>query len=112
MSHLTTHVLDTVLGVGAAGLHVALVRIGGSETVLGQAVLDERGRAALGENLAPGVYELRFEVAGYHRSLGVAVADPPFLDVVAIRFGLSEPTVNYHVPLLVSPYSYSTYRGS
>ena len=61
--------------------------------------------------LKGGVYELDFHVAGYHRALGVALSDPPFLDLVAIRFGVADPLADYHVPLLLTPYSYSTYRG-
>ncbi len=112
MSHLTTHALDTALGVGAAGLRVALVRISPYAEALGEAVLDERGRATLSEALEVGVYELRFQVGAYHRDLGVPIADPPFLDEVSIRFGVSDGGAHYHVPLLVSPYGYSTYRGS
>ena len=112
MSHLTTHALDTVLGVGATGLRVTLVRISSEPGLVGEAVLDERGRATLTETLERGVYELRFGVADYHRGQGVVLPDPPFLEVVAIRFGVADAGANHHVPLLLSPYSYSTYRGS
>jgi 5-hydroxyisourate hydrolase len=112
MSHLTTHALDTALGTGASGLRVTLFRIDADATLLGEAVLDERGRATLTEALERGVYELRFQVGAYHRGLGISLPDPPFLDEVTIRFGVADPRSNYHVPLLVSPYSYSTYRGS
>ena len=112
MSHLTTHALDTALGTGAVGLRVALMRVSPYAEALVEAVLDERGRATLTEALEPGVYELRFQVAEYHRGLGVPISDPPFLDEVSIRFGVSDANANYHVPLLVSPYGYSTYRGS
>ena len=112
MGHLTTHALDTVLGVGATGLRATLVRKGATESVVATAVMDERGRATLTEALEPGVYELCFEVAAYHRAKGVALTDPPFLDVVPIRFGIADASANYHVPLLVSPFSYATYRGS
>lgn len=107
---LTTHVLDTVRGAGAAGLEVALRGPGGGE--LARVRLDEHGRAALAEDgLARGTYELVFEAAAYHRGLGLPLTDPPFLDRIAIAFGVADPDAHYHVPLLLSPYSYSTYRG-
>jgi 5-hydroxyisourate hydrolase len=62
--------------------------------------------------MAVGAYELVFEVAAYFRAAGVALSDPPFLDVVPIRFGIADASAHYHVPLLISPYGYSTYRGS
>lgn len=109
MTGLTTHALDTALGTGAEGLAVVLTRDGGT---IAEARLDAQGRARLTETLERGTYELTFSVADYHRAKGVAIADPPFLDHVTIRFGVAEPTAHYHVPLLVSPYGYSTYRGS
>jgi 5-hydroxyisourate hydrolase len=81
--------------------------------VLAETQLDAQGRAVLVENgLVPGAYELVFAVADYHRGQGVALTDPPFLDAVTIAFGVSDADAHYHVPLLVSPYGYSTYRGS
>jgi 5-hydroxyisourate hydrolase len=108
---LTTHVLDVDRGVGAVGLRVTLRRPG--EAPLATAVLDSHGRATLlADGLAQGGYEIVFEAAAYHRSVGVALADPPFLDQITVAFGISAPEAHYHVPLLLSPYSYSTYRGS
>ena len=110
---LTTHVLDTAHGCPAAGLEVALLR--GDET-LRRVVLEADGRAATplleGADLTVGRYRLVFEVAAYFRARGTALPDPPFLDRVPIEFAIADPTANYHVPLLVSPWSYSTYRGS
>lgn len=109
---LTTHALDTARGCGAAGLAVELSRISPSPAALGRVTLDEGGRGVLiAEGLQAGVYELAFRVADYHRALGLDLPDPPFLDVVPIRFGVADPGAHYHVPLLISPYGYSTYRG-
>jgi len=109
---LTTHALDTARGCGAAGLVVEVRRLSPTLAVLPGAVLDEGGRAVLvSEGLEPGVYELAFHVADYHRAAGVDLPDPPFLDVVPIRFGVADTGAHYHVPLLISPYGYSTYRG-
>jgi hydroxyisourate hydrolase len=108
---LTTHVLDTALGRPAAGVAITLHRDGNE---LARAVTNADGRTdgpLLGA-LEPGVYELRFEVGAYLRGAGHAVTDPPFLDVVPIRFGIAAPGEHHHVPLLVSPWAYSTYRGS
>ncbi len=113
---LTTHVLDTAGGRPAAGLKIALYRVGGNshhrlKTVETNA--DGRCDAPLLEGAAfrPGQYELVFFAGDYLRSSGVALPDPAFLDEIPIRFGLAEET-HYHVPLLLSPYGYSTYRGS
>ena len=107
---LTTHVLDTVSGLGAAGLRVQLRRPEPAAE-LADIVLDARGRGVLFEALEPGVYELIFHAAAYHRAQGLALSDPPFLDEVAVRFGVAEGAGHWHVPLLLSPFSYSTYRG-
>jgi 5-hydroxyisourate hydrolase len=114
---LTTHVLDTMHGKPAAGLSVALFRISGEDREL---VLNTRtnsdGRCDApllsGAAMVPGVYELVFDVAAYFREAGVFLEDPPFLDRIPLRFGLSNAGQHYHVPLLVSPFAYSTYRGS
>jgi 5-hydroxyisourate hydrolase len=107
---LTTHALDTVRGCGAAGLGVTLR--GPDGAVLADVRLDDGGRATLIEaGLTRGVHHLTFAAAVYHRSLGVELTDPPFLDEVVISFGVSDPEAHYHAPLLLSPYSYSTYRG-
>ena len=118
MSGLTTHVLDTMHGCPAAGMGVALYRIEADDrppVELRALALDADGRAGGplldGAACAPGRYRLVFEVAGYFRARGVALPDPPFLDRVAIDFGLADDA-HYHVPLLASPWAYSTYRGS
>ena len=110
MTSLSTHVLDTAHGRPAGGVAVALWR-GGEPLLSGETNADGRWPALAGLDLAPGAYALEFAVAGYFRAAGVALADPPFLDVVRIAFGIGAGG-HYHVPLLVSPYGYSTYRGS
>lgn len=117
MGRLTTHVLDTANGCPAVGVRVELFAIGtGPEKSLGTGLTNADGRcdAPLLEGAAfiPGVYELRFRAGDYFRGRGLALPDPAFLDVVTIRFGIADATQHYHVPLLISPYSYSTYRGS
>lgn len=115
MGRLTTHVLDTSTGRPAGGLTIELFRSGRDEAVL-TATTNSDGRLDSplleGAPLTPGAYELRFHVADYFRGAGVTLPDPPFLDVVPIRFGIADATAHYHVPLLISPYGYSTYRGS
>lgn len=111
MTSLSTHVLDTMHGRPASGLKVAL---SGPDGEIAQSTTDADGRCpdlAQG-GLAPGRYTVRFFVADYFRKQGVALPDPPFLDVVAVDFGIAADGGHYHVPLLVSPYAYSTYRGS
>jgi len=112
---LTTHVLDTARGRPAVGVPVELFEVGdGAAVPLGTAVTDGQGRTAQpllhGAALRVGQYELRFDVSGLFA--GPDVAEPPFLDVIPIRFGIAEPEAHYHIPLLVSPGAYSTYRGS
>jgi 5-hydroxyisourate hydrolase len=112
---LTTHVLDTATGKPAAGLSIELYRIDGvARTHLKTVVTNEDGRCGpllAGNEFRAGAYELIFSVGDYLRRQGVKLAEPAFLDIVPIRFGMAE-AVHYHVPLLVSPYGYSTYRGS
>jgi len=108
-ARLTTHALDTQRGCAAVGLVVELRHADGNGII--NAVLDTGGRATLAEDLASGVYELTFSVADYHRALGVALAEPPFLDKVTLRFGVAEGEAHYHVPLVFTPWSYQTYRG-
>ncbi len=111
MTSLSTHVLDTMHGGPAEGLTVTL---SGPSGEIARGATDAVGRCpglAPG-SLAPGRYTLRFAVADYFRRAGVALPDPPFLDEVAVEFGIAEGGGHYHVPLLVSPYAYSTYRGS
>jgi 5-hydroxyisourate hydrolase len=117
MAKLTTHVLNTAAGIPAAGMRVELHRIdAGSTTLLCTADTDADGRCPTpllqGPALRNGRYSLAFHVAAYFRSLGLPLREPPFLDVVVIDFGVSDAAQNHHVPLLVSPWSYSTYRGS
>ena len=117
MGRLSTHVLDTVHGRPAKGVAIELYALEGeARRLVGRAETNADGRTdaplMAGEFYRPGAYELVFHVGAYFRSLGTAVADPPFLDQVPIRFAMAEPDGHYHVPLLVSPWSYSTYRGS
>ena len=118
MGTLTTHVLDTANGVPAAGMGARLYRIGsdGSATLLKAMSLDADGRAEgqllAGDEFRPGRYRLVFAVGDYFRRGGAELADPPFLDEVPLDFGLASMGQHYHVPLLASPWSYSTYRGS
>ena len=117
MGRLSTHVLDTAHGRPAGGMHVSLQRLEGqAPRTLRHLVLNADGRAdgplLEGDALVAGRYRLLFEVAAYFRLQGVALPDPPFLDVVTLDFGVWDAQAHYHVPLLVSPYSYSTYRGS
>ena len=113
MSGLTTHVLDTAHGKPAAGVAVRLLR-GDEVLVSTRTNADGRCDSPLltGEAAKPGAYRLEFEVGAYYRALGVALPDPAFLEVVAIEFGIADAAAHYHVPLLVSPFGYSTYRGS
>lgn len=117
MGKLTTHVLDIATGIPAAGMRIELHRKqSGAATLVGisQTNFDGRCPAPLLEGAAfeSGRYSLTFHVAEYFRALGLALGDPPFLDEVVVGFGVSDPAQSHHVPLLVSPWSYSTYRGS
>jgi 5-hydroxyisourate hydrolase len=115
MASLSTHVLDTARGIPAAGVIVDLHHLhnGEREHVRTSATNpDGRTSELLGSDLEPGTYEITFHVGEYFRANRAAVADPPFLDLVTVRFGMAEVNGHYHVPLLVSPYGYSTYRGS
>jgi 5-hydroxyisourate hydrolase len=107
---LTTHALDLVLGKGAGGLKVEIHRLEPVHEALGEITLDAGGRAVLvsADSFLEGVYELVFQVGDYHRASGLTGG---FLDEVPIRFGVADATVHCHVPLLVSLYGYSTYRG-
>lgn len=115
MSGLTTHVLDLATGRPAAGVVVRIsARADDGLTSLGAVTTDADGRARLieGAELKTGAYRLEFAVAAYFAATGAAVSDPPFLDVVVIDFAVADPAQHHHVPLLVSPFGYSTYRGS
>lgn len=114
--YLTTHVLDTARGCPAKGLKIELFRISGAgRSLLKTLVTNDDGRTD--EQILPadqfqtGEYELVFHAGAYLDASGVAPESPRFLDVIPIRFGMSEPS-HYHVPLLLSPFGYSTYRGS
>lgn len=114
---LSTHVLDTMHGCPAAGMAVRLYSTeGGQATLLKELVLNHDGRTdtPLFDNasLRVGTYCLRFDVAGYFKTRGVVLPEPNFLNQVSLDFGIAHTDQHYHVPLLVSPWSYSTYRGS
>lgn len=115
---LSTHVLDTMHGTPAAGMRVTLYAVeGGSLRQLKQCVLNQDGRNPDGllldhDSFKRGTYRLVFDVAGYYQARGVALPEPNFLGLVNLDFGVATPEQHYHVPLLVSPWSYSTYRGS
>lgn len=118
MGHLSTHVLDTMNGCPAAGMKVTLQRVEGARVeTLKSLVLNQDGRNDGGPlldaaSMAVGRYRLLFEVAPYFRARGVTLPDPAFIDTVTLDFGIADAGGHYHVPLLVSPWAYSTYRGS
>lgn len=117
MGRLTTHVLDTAAGRPGAGMGLELYRIGdGGRERLASAVTNADGRCPTplleGEAFTPGIYELVFHAGDYFAARGVGLPSPRFLDRIVIRFGIAAPDEHYHVPLLVSPYGYATYRGS
>jgi 5-hydroxyisourate hydrolase len=113
MGRLTTHVLDIALGRPASGLRIELFRDG---LKLADGVTNDDGRLDKpileGQAFIPGRYELLFHAGAYLARSGVALPEPPFLDLIPIRFGITADREHYHVPLLLSPYGYSTYRGS
>jgi 2-oxo-4-hydroxy-4-carboxy-5-ureidoimidazoline decarboxylase len=114
---LSTHVLDTLSGKPAAGVVIRLFEVGTSaRSLLAKTITNNDGRTDApllsGAPLRAGTYELEFSIGDYFRSKGVPMAEPAFLDVVPLRFGIAEPEGHYHVPLLATPWSYSTYRGS
>jgi 5-hydroxyisourate hydrolase len=115
--YLTTHVLDTAKGCPAAGLKIALYRVSGnSHRKITEMVTNDDGRTDSPilpvSDFKTGTYELVFYAGDYLRASGQAGEDPLFLDEVPLRFGMSDAAAHYHVPLLLSPYGYSTYRGS
>lgn len=118
MTGLTTHVLDTARGTPAEGLAIDLYRLSGESREKVKSVVTngdgrvDGGPMLIGDSFQAGEYELVFHAGAYLRRLGVHLAEPAFLDVIPIRFGISDVTAHYHVPLLLSPYGYSTYRGS
>ena len=115
---LSTHVLDTRDGVPGAGISVSLKMLGETGAVVAIKTTRTNAQGRTDEpllsdiDLLPGAYRLEFDVAGYFRARGVSLADPPFLGVVAIEFAMADAAAHYHVPLLASPYGFTTYRGS
>ncbi len=117
MARLSTHVLDTSNGAPASGVRIVLHALQeNARRHVASTRTNADGRTdqplLAGDRIPPGLYELTFEAGDYFRTLGVELADPPFLDIIVLRFGIADPTGNYHVPLLISPYGYTTYRGS
>jgi 5-hydroxyisourate hydrolase len=113
---LTTHVLDTATGKPAASLKIELWSLGAARRLLKSATTNSDGRTdgplLQGDGFAAGAYELLFFAGDYLRQQGSKWAEPLFLDVIPIRFGIADAGQHYHVPLLLSPFGYSTYRGS
>lgn len=115
--YLTTHVLDTARGMPAGGMIITLYRLeGANRTKLAQATTNADGRTDTPilpkDQFLVGTYELVFEAGAYLDACGVPPETPRFLDEIPIRFGISDPEAHYHVPLLLSPFGFSTYRGS
>ena len=115
MGRLTTHILDTASGIPAAGVDIRLFALGGDRELRASAVTNADGRTEYplleDELMKTGEYELEFDIGAYFKARGNELSDPAFLDTVVIRFAVRSDE-HYHVPLLVSPWSYSTYRGS
>lgn len=116
MGRLTTHVLDTAHGVPAKGLAIELWKVGEAPELMKSVVTNHDGRVDSplleGQAMQAGIYELRFMAGDYLRASGSRLPDPAFLDIIPIRFGIADTAAHYHVPLLLSPFGYSTYRGS
>lgn len=119
MGKLTTHVLDTASGMPGGNIQLRLYRCGEdgeADILLVTALTNNDGRCndplLDHEDMQCGAYRIEFDVADYYRQQGLDLPEPPFLDIVDIRFGIADAGSHYHVPLLVSPYGYSTYRGS
>jgi 5-hydroxyisourate hydrolase len=117
VGRLTTHVLDTARGVPGGGIPVALYRLSAdARACIARTVTNANGRTDSplleGDAFTAGRYELEFATAAYFRIHGLELADPPFLDDIVLRFAIADPHAHYHVPLLASPWSYTTYRGS
>jgi 5-hydroxyisourate hydrolase len=117
MGRLSTHVLDVTQGKPGAGVALELYAVRqGARTLLKRAVTNADGRCdaplLAGDEMVAGCYELVFAAGDYFAGKGVELPEPPFIDRVTIAFGIADPSQNYHVPLVVSPWAYSTYRGS
>lgn len=116
MGRLTTHVLDTALGRPAEGLKIELWRLDDEHELVSTRITNSDGRVdgpiLDGDAFQCGVYELRFHAGAYLKASGQSLPEPLFLDIIPIRFGIAEADGHYHVPLLLSPFGYSTYRGS
>ena len=116
MGRLTTHVLDTAHGQPGAGISLTLYRLDGERREIVRGVTNHDGRCDQpqleGAALEAGRYEIVFAAGDYFRAMGLDLPEPLFVDEVCLRFGIADPSAHYHVPLLVSPWSYSTYRGS
>ena len=118
MARLSTHVLDTANGTPAAGVRILLYRLDGgySDALVTERVTNRDGRTDVpllsGNEIDTGHYRLVFHAGDYFRAKGLKLPDPPFVDVVELQFGIADAHGDYHVPLLVSPWSYATYRGS
>ena len=117
MGHLSTHVLDTARGLPAAGVLVEVRMLRDGRPVrIAAATTNAQGRTdaplLAGDLFERGTYELIFHAGDYFRQAGIALSDPPFLDQVVIRVGIADSSAGYHVPLLISPYGYTTYRGT
>jgi 5-hydroxyisourate hydrolase len=115
MGRLTTHILDTSNGGPAPGVDIRLFTVGDTRELIASATTNDDGRTPYplleGDLMVSGTYELEFDIGDYFRTRGAELADPVFLDTVVIRFAVNGDD-DYHVPLLASPWSYSTYRGS
>ncbi len=117
MGFLTTHVLDTATGKPAVGMRIDFLSIeGNNETILKTVTTNDDGRIDTPilsqEEFQTGIYELRFHAGEYLKYNNTNLPDPLFLDIIPIRFGMADASAHYHVPLLISPFGYSTYRGS
>ena len=116
MGQLTTHILDTAQGKPAAAVRIELFAMDGVPTKLLERTTNRDGRCdaplLAGDAFKPGRYQLVFHIGAYFAAQGLPMADPPFIDQVPLAFGIADAQAHYHVPLLASPWSYSTYRGS
>ncbi|MFZ6847605.1 hydroxyisourate hydrolase [Undibacterium sp. RuRC25W] len=117
MGRLTTHVLDTAHGKPGQGIQVRLYRTdGGQRQLVCERLTNADGRCDQplleGDAFTSGIYELDFDVGSYFQALGIRLTEPAFLNIVTLRFGVADATQHYHVPLVTTPWSYSTYRGS